>query len=402
MTRLVRTAVAGLLVLAALFAGWRIVDVAITGGPAGSAPQRFIWQFGPEPAGADREVAREKALDVLSAEPLRGDAFAALARVAAESGDPDLLSIQQRAVRRAPRDPHSRAWLIDHHLAAGEFPQALEHVDVWLGLTPNYGQRLFPVLAELTAAPAFADALAAHLRQRPGWRGGFMNVLRRHPDPAPMDRVHAPLHRHGELDGDEFQWWLERMMRDGRWNEAYARWAGTLEPQRSLPAVHNGSFDTAPGGRGFDWRTARVPGVALDFVRGPHGDGLVAHARFFGRAVPHLGLEQPLLLAPGRYALSARMQARALRSGRGLEWVVVCAGQSRPLATLPLPTGTSDWRTDEVEFEVPAERCPGQWLRVRNPAPPGSAQLLSGEVWLDDIAIREVRGNAVPGGTVAP
>ena len=398
MMRNARHVVPWVFVVIALLVAWRIVQVARTEGAAGSAPQRFMWQtVVPGPTASERERARMQALDVLSDEPLRGDAFALLARVAVDSGDPDALQAQQRAIRRAPRDPHARAWLIDHHLAAGEFPQAFEHVDAWLRLTPRFGPSLFPALAGLTATPAFADALATHLETRPGWRGGFMNALRQHADPAPMDRVYAAMHRQAGLDDGEFQWWLERMMREGRWNEAYARWAGTLDlSQQRLPAVYNGGFDTVPDGRGFDWRMARVSGVGLDFVREPHGDSRMAHARFFGRAVPQLGLEQPLLLAPGRYALSARMRTQGLRSSRALEWVVVCAGQSQALATLPVPSGTSDWRTDEVAFDVPAGHCPGLWLRMRNPAPTAGAQVVSGEAWLDDVAVKALPGTSPP------
>lgn len=393
----------GLLTILALLAAWRIVSVAFADGPAGAAPQQFIWQTtSPAPVGGSHEQTRAQSLQVLSQEPLRGDAFAGLARTAVDRGDSDALQAQRRALRHAPRDAHSRAWLIDHHLVQGEYPQALEHVDVWLRLTPHYGQSLFPALADLTGAPAFADALAVHLQGRPGWRGGFMNVLRRHADPAPMDRVYAAMHRQGALDGEEFQAWLDRLMRENRWSEAYARWVGTLDMSGRLPAVHNGGFDARPSGRGFDWRTTRIPGVVLEFPREPGREGFMAHARFLGRAVPRVGLEQPLLLPPGQHVLSARMKAQGLRGSRGLEWTVVCAGQGQPLAVLPLPAGTSDWRTGEVVFEVPVDRCPAVWLRLRNPAQAGSAQLLSGEVWLDDVAIRAMpvermsQGNPVP------
>ncbi|UWX04058.1 hypothetical protein H1235_00670 [Pseudoxanthomonas sp. NC8] len=39
-----------------------------------------------------------------------------------------------------------------------------------------------------------------------------------------------------------------------------------------------------------------------------------------------------------------------------------------------------------VPVEVPAD-CPGQWLRLNNPAPTRSTQWIEGELWLDDARI---------------
>lgn len=248
-------------------------------------------------------------------------------------------------------------------------------------------------MAGLADDPGFAVALTRMLETDPGWRAGMLKALLTTATPEASGRVLGALRQQGSLDDEEFRGWLAQLIRQDRWGEAYGRWAGNLDLHGGvLPAVYNGGFDTEPSGTGFDWRILRVPGVLLEFAPDTGAKGPVAHASFLGRAVARVNLEQPLLLAPGPYRLTVRMRADDLRSDSGLEWTVTCAGRGGKLASSEHLQGTSGWRQLAMDFEVPPNECPGQWLRLRNPAPRGSAQRISGEIWFDDVAIRRRPG----------
>jgi hypothetical protein len=111
-----------------------------------------------------------------------------------------------------------------------------------------------------------------------------------------------------------------------------------------------------------------------------------AHLHFFGRPAARVNGRLGLLLARGRFGLSVRAPSDFLRSDRGLQWIVRCEG-GPVLGELEVPDGNAAWRLLSVDFEVPAERCPGQWLELRNPAVRGTAQNVSGDLWIDDVAI---------------
>ena len=395
---------AGLLAVAA-FAGYRVFTLAQADRWAKQDPARALQWRPHHPlalrvlaerqlAAGQVEAARHTARHLLRVEPLQGQGFRLLAEAAASEGDlRQALALYQIAARRSPRDVRTRAWLIEHFLVAGEYPAAFQQIDALLRTSPGQGARLLPLLAQGAADPVFAEVLAQALESRPPWRGPMLATLQQAKDPRGADQVLSALRRQGGLNDAEYDQWIDYLMQQGRWNEAYGRWAGSLALQgKALPLVYNGQFENPPSGRGFDWRLLRIPGVSLDFQPDPGASGLVAHAAFRGRPVAQVNLEQPLLLAPGHYRFSARVRGQALRSERGLEWVVTCLGQSVPLASSTPMQGSFAWQRLEMAFEVPATGCTGQWLRLRNPVPAGSIQQVSGELWFDDVDIQPAAG----------
>src|SRR5690606_154705 len=215
---------------------------------------------------------------------------------------------------------------------------------------------------------AFAEALAATLSADPPWRRAFLNVLDSKGTGVAVDQVYSALRRRGELPEAETARWLDRMIADGRWGEAYAHWVGTLGPVQRIPLVRNGNFETRPSGMGFGWRNIRVAGVLTYISEGAGNNGSSgAHMRFIAPPAAGGNLRQALLLAPGRYRLSLHARAEFLRSYQGLYWSIRC-DKGPTVARLGPLEGSFDWRAMTAEFEIPAERCPGQWLELVNPA----------------------------------
>ena len=155
----------------------------------------------------------------------------------------------------------------------------------------------------------------------------------------------------------------------------------------SLPLAFNGSFETAPSNIGFDWHEVRVPGVASELEPDTGADGdMAAHFRFLGLRAAGGDMRLPLLLAPGRYRLSLRARADYLRSDQGLRWKIRCA-DGQQIAETEALGDSFHWRSVQVDFDVPATQCPGQWLALENPAIAGSARHVSGDLWIDAIRV---------------
>ena len=338
---------------------------------------------GQEPAAQPREPAER-----LRASPLDGDAFSDLAVALAESGSDDAAKIHAIAARRDPRDLRVRAWLADHHLAAGRHAAALEQMDVILRLSPDARRALLPALLQLSADPAFADALAERLGRSPTWRSALLAAMRADPESTGATNVFAALREHDGLDEDEAGRWINALIRANQWGRAYSLWASGLDlaPGESLPMLWNGGFDVRPTGTGFDWRVGSAPGSFTEFQTVEGARGEAAHLVFHGRPVDSANLEQALHLPPGTYRLTLRMKAQALRSDQGLTWTVTCSqGKSRFMGERV--GGTFDWRQSTLVFDIPVTGCAGQWLRLRNPAPAGSARMVSGELWVEDVTL---------------
>ena len=336
--------------------------------------------------------ASVSARHLLQVAPLEGRGFRILAEAAAQRGDSaQALILYQVAGRRSPRDLRTRAWLIQHFLDSGDYPTALGHIDVLLRSSPGQGDVLMPLLAQLAVEPVFAADLTQTLKLKPPWRAQLLTTLQQAQDPLASDAVLALLKAEGELSKPEFEGWITSLIHRGSWQEAYARWVSTLDLQgEPIPLVYNGDFEKPVSNQGFDWHQIDVPGVWLDIAGTTGTTGLAAHAVFRGRQAAQVGLEQPLLLAPGQYRFKAKVRADSLQSERGLQWSVTCRSQSEPLAISEPIQGSFGWRSIKMDITIPTNSCAGQWLRLDNPVPAGSIQQVSGELWFDDVTIKRV------------
>jgi len=389
----------------AVVAGWRVVGQMQAERYAQADPERALGWRPDHPQAllvlAERQLAegrfaesRANARRLLAHEPLQGVAFRLLADAADREGRrDDAFRLYLIAEKRAPRDLQTRAWLTQRYLERGDFAKALDQVDRILRMAPQRARSINPVLAQLAKDPAFAEALAAKLRQGPPWRAGLLNSLRdpKAGNPVAVGRVMQALQNQGGLKPEEYAQWLDNLMTQGRWGEAYARWAGSLpKPDGRLPLVYNGNFAQLPSDVGFDWRLRRIPGVILRFEPASGAGGQVAYLNFLDRRVPSAGLEQALLLSPGSYRLAVRMRAQALRSEMGLQWTVECAGPAGVVGRTDAIDGSFAWRAFEADVTIPPEGCPGQWLRLVNPVPSGAAQRVVGEAgWTDVRLVRQ-------------
>lgn len=343
-----------------------------------------------EAAEGDR-VLPEDAIERLEAAPLDGDAFGDLAVASQSAGDAaDALALHTIAARRDPRDLRVRAWLADVHMRSGDYPEALEQIDAVLRLSRDARKVLPPLMVQWSDDPGFAEALVTVLRSRPEWRRDMDKALRENILRPGASAVFAGLDASGGIDDKEAARWIESLLHAGNWGLAYSFWAGRLDlaPGEPLPMLYNGGFEQAPTQQGFDWRTERRSGTYTEFGPAEGANRDAAHLVFHGRPVAYANLEQAMVLPPGRYRLSMRTKAVALRTDQGLRWSLTCHGRSRPQATGERLDGSFEWREEVLEFEIPTEQCPGQWLRIENPAPRGTARMVSGELWIDDMTLR--------------
>lgn len=335
----------------------------------------------------DARVDGSDPREALRVAPLEGAPFVALAAAPDPPATP--LAMHQIVSRRAPRNLLSRAWLADYHLRANRHAQALDQLDVILRLSPVAGREIFPLMVQWAGDPAFARALVARLRADPEWRAAMLGALSAKVASPEASAVFAALREAGDLEEVEVRRWLEALMRAGHWGRAYAHWVGSLDlpPGEALPMLHDGGFERPMADQAFGWRIGDASGTYTEIGPAPGATGQAAHLVFLGRPVSVANLEQPLLLPPGAYRLRMRLMAQALHSDQGLEWSMTCDRQPRPFATGDRIEGNFEWREVSFDFVVPDGGCPGQWLRLRNPAPKGSASKVSGDLWVDDLTL---------------
>jgi len=393
-----------LLCIALALAAWRIVAHTAADSLAAADPARALGWVDGHPdallALAEQQLAAGHATQaagtarhLLQRAPLEGRAWRIVAQGEVMAGRTDTArELYQRTIAATPHDIAARAWLLQDHLNHQRHAEALGEIDRILRISPRLGRSLVPALAQMASDADFAAAMIPLLARQPPWRAPLLREIQggKH---GQAERVFDLLLQAGDLDPTEQRGWIEALMGQQRWGEAYAYWVPAVPPGQALTPVFNGSFERPISGYGFDWRIVRVPGVAVDLQADANPAlGQVAHIRFNHRPAAHAGLQQALLLAPGRYRFRVRMRADQLRSDGGLEWVLLCASSGHgPLGTSERLSGTFAWTTLTWEAQVP-ETCPGQWLRLRNPVPSGIGQFVSGQAWVAEVsAVPEAR-----------
>ena len=338
-------------------------------------------------------AAQALARSVLAREPLRADAYRLLAESAEKSGQLDQASqLYAQALLLQPRDLLSRQWLAAEALARGDVITAVGHYDRMLLVRPELAAKIYPLLTQLVEHGA-AGAVLPWLVTDPPWRAGFLAHAAE--SVTDVDVLHAlfqPLARStGSLHDRERNAYLERLLREQRYIEAYQAWVAFLPVagRAALGNVFDGGFEQPPENGGFGWRIGRVAGARIEQVDGSAADGKQAlHVLFSNQRVPFNHVSQMLALAPGEYQLQGNVRVDNLRNERGLQWRVVCADDDRRvLAETERVSGTEQWRPFSAVFSVPERACRAQWLQLTLAARIPAEQYISGQAWYDDLRI---------------
>jgi tetratricopeptide (TPR) repeat protein len=343
------------------------------------------------------QAAKASVLRLLEREPLASQGFEILGKIAEMEGDTSRITLlAEIGTRRAPRALGPPAWLADEALRQGRYAVAFEQIDHILRVSPGSGGSLFPLLFELAGRPEFVTALGEKLATRPVLWSGFVNALIVSAKPKARDQILAVLQRRGALSGEELGKWIERLGREGRWGEAYARWAGELDLNASnrLTHIYNGGFEMPPSGFGFDWQMADSADVLMERTSVAGASGSFAlRLLFLGRRVETIPLHQRMLLAAGTYRLQFRTRALDMRSDRGLQWVIRCMGARSDLAVSERVNESMEWTEQGFDFSVPEQGCPAQELGLRNAGAKGARRIIDGSIWFDDVAADRIKSH---------
>lgn len=394
----------GLAVLG-LAAAWSVLSTALADSLAGPNPRAALaWRH--DEAGALVGLAEQAlvagrpasadtyARKALAVDPLQIPALRVMGLAADNRGETARArALLAAAGARNHRDPALQFWLLRNAAATGDYPEAFARADALSRAEPDLTRRLFPFMMDMVSRPGGVTALAARLALDPPWRGGFMNSWIRNAPTADgpislMDELAVLGSPATPLEKGLIQ---TRLVRDGRFQQAFVLWAQDLPPAQlnNLADVNDGGFDGAPADGPFTWDIERQARGIADFGTAPGRSGQALHLVFDGRPAPQILVRQLLVLPPGPRVLTGEVKGERFEAIGGLSWTIRCAGQNHAVVAESGPINASgDWRRFTATFDVPADGCEGQWLSLVVLGQTVGARRSSGEVWFDNIAIQ--------------
>lgn len=343
----------------------------------------------------DFNAAKEWARRSLKSNPLDDQALFLLGTAAEKMDDTNRAERLIRAAgTRSWRNLAVQFWLFQHDVTRKDYSAGLAHADAMLRVEPKLLAPLFPTLAAFTTDPQALVALAKFLEKDTPWRRGFLAALSSDLyDKSHLDRIYSILaDSKNPPQKQELQAYLERLIKDGRFELAHQKWHEALPRAQADSAIpYNGKFEFPVDGLPFNWNIHTIDGADVRIVSPADSKGRALRVQFSGARVTFENVKQLLLLRPGRYRLSGQVKADDLRTTRGLWWRIFCAAESKStLAQSELVSGSHPWTAFLVDFEVPGQGCSAQSLRLELPARTGSERRIEGQVWYQGIRIEPV------------
>lgn len=323
---------------------------------------------------ADLNEARLLVEHAIRFDILAPGAFTDLARIFDAQGDNRRAeTLMELAGQRALRDPVAQGWLLEHALRRGNFVAALPHLDALLRTHPQVLDRSLPLVVALVSYPAAAGPLTRLLATDPPWRTWFMSAVpARVSNQAALVRFYTALQAGPRPPTEkELQPYLDRLVKDGSYKEAYSRWVESLPLERrtSLGLLYDGNFTNPIENSEFGWKIQSQPGAYIELTGAAGKPDRALLIEFSGARVNFHNVSHLLLLQPGRYQLSGEFEAESLRTERGLWWRLYCVEKpEQTLAHTSLVTQSGPWRPFSISFEIPAKGCLAQELRLELPA----------------------------------
>lgn len=314
--------------------------------------------------------------------------MSALGALASQQSDAQRAeAFMHAALDLSRRDRGARTWLLGHELQRRRYASAFGHADALLRMRDDLGATLFPTMISSLRDPAAIKPLAATLAANPSWRQGLMQEAIRGQYPVGQVLLTEIQDAGGTVTRTELAWLLERLIEEGRYEQAYLFWLLfiPIDDLSTLRTVYDGDFDGWPEVYPFTWSLGS--GVR----------GVIGNAKRYGRDEPALVVEydgvsderfprQMVMLTPGKYRLSGLYFTTSDESAGRVKIGVQCQPTGTNLTDVVVPNTNGHWDEFAAEFVIP-DGCIAQWLAI---APEPGERRASVEVWFDDIAIDSV------------
>lgn len=308
---------------------------------------------GPEADAAMRIRADDVSRAALLSDPTSVAAAATLGLNAELRGKSQLA---QRAFAYAQmlsrRDLRTQLWAIEHAVAKGDVPGALQHYDIALRTSRHGPDLLFPVLASAIADANVRVAMAHTLAARPAWGSEFVEyVAGNGPAPQATAQLLTRLQRRGiKVPASAAASVINALVTAGHVDDAWSYYAARhpgADRRRSRDGTFIGEVDNPSA---FDWVPDNDTGRTASLQPGD-GRGVLDFAA--SPSVGGIAVRQMQLLPPGRYLLKGKTMGIDQPAASRPYWALSCAG-GRELGRVDLPSSGQKIGQFVSTFEVPS------------------------------------------------
>ncbi len=341
---------------------------------------------------AHSRAAANYAARLILRDPLAPGALSLYGMATARMGEVERAEkIVHVAAAHLPIDLVAHGWLYERALKKRDLFAALAELDILLRGRPFMTPQIGPSVEALIGAGAEGEAgFARLLSTSPPWRSSLLAYLSSNlKDADALVRLFGRLQTSAApATAEEMRPYLDRLVRDGKFDQAYLAWLSQLPPDRlsHLGLLYNNRFQYPVSNLPFDWLIQPVSGASVEIVAEGKESGL--NVEFYGARVSFAHVTHLLMLPPGKYAFSGSGRTENLDNELGLRWRIYCASDSAgALATTDLLKKTTAPHSFRVTFSVPPTGCAALMLVLEIPARIALETEVSGSARFSNLSI---------------
>ena len=318
--------------------------------------------FARDQAVAPADRARLAALAARS--PLASEPFSYLGFAALQDDDVERAeALLVEARDRRPRSRLARLSLLQIKGQQGDLEGMVAELVPLMRLEPELVEPLALEWLKILRRPSEVAMLARILAPEPKvFERVAGQAARAKLDPALLAAfVSAAPMQGDEIDPRTTGQLIAAMVDQGAYREAFASWKRRAASERTdARGLYNAEFTDRAAAPPFNWELTSSRQGSSEWTSGGG-----AYVDYFGRGNDTF-VRQLVMLAPGRYRLTARQTAEG---NGGLAWTVRCAAGGARLLDRPIAAGPAF----DASFVVPAG-CAAQWIALE-----GRGELRRGE-----------------------
>ncbi|MFO0991287.1 MAG: hypothetical protein U1E67_05090 [Hyphomicrobiales bacterium] len=345
---------------------------------------------------SERQALRERETEVLRNNPLDPIALKTLSNVwRAEDDGERAEALAILAGNRSLRDLPAQAEVLDILLKRKDFAAALYRLDALMRAQPARLPDLIKIAALFAESDESRPALVAEILKDPPWRQALMNaIIAGANGPAVTYSVIAQMRKSGaQATRSELRELIAKLIANKDFETAYFVWLDSLSQAelRKAGNLFDGGFELDPQNLLFGWNFDKLRNTDIRIVpRSTSSADRMLRIEFINTRERFQHVSQMLRLPPGRYELTGDMKAERLVTDVGLVWRLYCLGtEQRPIAATGKLFAASTWAQFDATFEIPSEDCTAQTLRLEVDSRAALDQLISGQVYFDNLQIRQ-------------
>ena len=342
------------------------------------------------------ELSESLAISALSRDPTSGRAATHLMSLYEAQGRNDEADqVATLASKLWPSHTYTRSNLADYWLRRNRPDKQVEEWNVLLTRDRSFRKQLFPLLMEIVQRDDLSSLIVPFTETPPVWWDNFFAYLSKNLELSRLELLYRQrAATSAPLSPSEHKSYVERLVKERRWQEANDAWFIALTPRqmRFSGLIFDGGFESDVFNQAFGWRITRSknPKIKPDITYGIKGRKALQVSLRKQDPINFKHVSQRLMLTNGIYKLAMRYRTDTIKTTKGLSWRIHCIeggtevlGESEPLL------GSNPWSSLVIEFNVP-ESCPVQLLRLEATSRFRHDHYFQGNAWFDDFVINSV------------